>query len=280
MTAFRPQPGAQRCRPVPSHFLFVLLAVLRGCRRRRRRSPFSRPWTCFRSSGRAILEISPDGTQVAYASGAPLTLKTGQAPRSDRLIGRDGDDHRPLAGSEAEPVEPALVAGRARGSPSLRGLTPRARRSTCTGSRRTCTARVSEPARRAGGLAWSPDGRQLAFADGVPAKREPLKVKLPDAEGRDVGGACSRRSDRMVYRADGEGYLPDAFGQVIRRAGGWRRAAATHGRRLFDHDDVALGRRMAARSWPPPTGTRIRGRRSRMTARSMRSTSRSAQSVR
>jgi acylaminoacyl-peptidase len=49
----------------------------------------------------------------------------------------------------------------------------------------------------------------------VPVKREPLKVRLPEAPKGAKWAEPVQVIDRVVYRADGEGFLPDAYRQVF-----------------------------------------------------------------
>ena len=100
------------------------------------------------------------------------------------------------------------------------------------------TARVTNLLDAPAGLAWSPDGRHLAFVMRVPAKREPLKVDLPEAPKDAKWAEPLKAIDRMVYRADGEGFLPDAFAQVfVVSADGGTARQLTEG--AWDHDGVA-----------------------------------------
>jgi acylaminoacyl-peptidase len=84
------------------------------------------------------------------------------------------------------------------------------------------------------GLAWSPDGRWLAFTMPVAAERKPLKVDLPETPQGAKWADPPKLIDRLVFRVDGEGYLPNVFSQlfVIGADGG---AARQLTRGDFDH---------------------------------------------
>jgi dipeptidyl aminopeptidase/acylaminoacyl peptidase len=180
-------------------------------------------------------EISPDGTRIAYVRRS-FDLKSDTRRGAIWLIDRDGSNHRPLAGSSANQSSPrwspdgarlAFVAADADGAQIhmhwfKEGVTARV------------TNLLDAPAR----LAWSPDGRQLAFIMRVPAKQKPLDVKLAEAPKDAKWAEPLVAINRMVYRADGEGFLPDAFGQafVVPADGGAPRQL-TDG--AFDHDDIA-----------------------------------------
>ena len=84
-------------------------------------------------------------------------------------------------------------------------------------------------------LAWSPDGRWLAFTMAAPAERKPLKVELPQAPQGASWADPPKLIDRLVYRIDGEGYLPPSFSQlfVIAAEGGPARQLT---RGDFDHE--------------------------------------------
>ncbi|MEX1086381.1 MAG: S9 family peptidase [Steroidobacteraceae bacterium] len=157
-------------------------------------------------------KIAPDGSQVAYVRQS-FDIKTDKRRRAIWLVDKDGTNHRPLAGSAANESSPrwspdgsrlAFVASDADGAQiHVRWL--------AEGVTSRVTNLIEVPSR----LAWSPDGRQLAFVMRVAAKHEPLKVKLPEAPKGASWAEPLKAIDRMVYRADGEGFLPDAFSQVF-----------------------------------------------------------------
>jgi dipeptidyl aminopeptidase/acylaminoacyl peptidase len=181
-------------------------------------------------------EISPDGSQVAYVRRS-FDIKNDSRRGSIWLIDREGANHRPLVGGASNQSSPrwspdgtrlAFVASETEGSAQIHvhwiaeGVTSRV------------TNLIETPTR----LAWSPDGRQLAFVMRVAAKRVPLKVTLPEAPKGAKWAEPLQAIDRMVYRADGEGFLPDAFGQafVVPADGGSARQL-TDG--PWDHKDIA-----------------------------------------
>ena len=49
----------------------------------------------------------------------------------------------------------------------------------------------------------------------VPAEHKPLKVELPEAPKGAKWADPPKLIDRMVFRADGEGYLPNSFSQLF-----------------------------------------------------------------
>ncbi|MGH8131606.1 MAG: prolyl oligopeptidase family serine peptidase [Steroidobacteraceae bacterium] len=158
-------------------------------------------------------QIAPDGSRVAYVRQS-FDIKSDNRRGTIWLVDRDGGNHRPLAGSANNESSPrwspdgtrlALVATDADGSAQIhvhwleQGVTSRVTNLTETPTR----------------LTWSPDGRQLAFVMRVATKHEPLKVKLPEAPQGARWADPLKAIDRMVYRADGEGFLPDAFRHVF-----------------------------------------------------------------
>jgi acylaminoacyl-peptidase len=63
-------------------------------------------------------------------------------------------------------------------------------------------------------IAWSPDGRAIAFTMFVPEKPQPL-VAMPDKPEGATWAEPPRVIRRLVYRADGEGYLRDGNTHVF-----------------------------------------------------------------
>ncbi len=180
-------------------------------------------------------QISPDGAEVAYVRQS-FDVKSDSRRRMIWLVDRDGGNHRPLAGGSASQASP-------RWSPDGKRL---AFVSADEGGAQIhmhwlaqgVTARVTNLLDAPSGLVWSPDGRHLAFVMRVPAKRQPLKVDLPEAPKDAKWAEPLKAIDRMVYRADGEGFLPDAFAQVfVVSADGGTARQLTEG--AWDHDGVA-----------------------------------------
>ncbi len=181
-------------------------------------------------------QISPDGSQVAYVRWS-FDIKTDMRRSMIWIVGKDGSNHRPLIGSAANEASPrwsadgsrvAFVANDTDGSAQIhvhwvaQGVTSRVTNLTDVPSR----------------LVWSPDGKTLAFAMRVPTRREPLKVKLPEAPKGAKWADPVQAIDRMVYRADGEGFLPDAFRQVfVVPADGGSARQLTEG--PWQHDELA-----------------------------------------
>ena len=236
-----------------STLLLVLHRRAAGRAAPRRRSPHSRPWTCSRSSGRATRR-SRRTARRSPTSASSFDVKTDSRRRRS---GSSAATAATTARSRAATRASRARAGRrtARGSPSSRRTTT-ARRSTCTGSAQGVTARVTNLLDAPAGLAWSPDGRQLAFVMRVPAKREPLKVELPEAPKDAKWAEPLKAIDRMVYRADGEGFLPDAFAQVFVVSADGGTAAPAHRRRVRPRRRRLVGGRHA-RSWCRRTATRM-----------------------
>lgn len=180
-------------------------------------------------------QISPDGTQVAYVRRS-FDIKTDKRRGDIWIVDRDGRNHRPLAGGAGSQSSP-------RWSPDGRRLAfvavdDEGAQIHMHWFAEGVTARVTNLVEAPSDLAWSPDGRQLAFVMRVPVKHEPLDVKLPAAPEGATWAEPLKAIDRMVYRADGEGYLPDAFAQAfVVPAEGGSAHQLTDG--PFDHDDIA-----------------------------------------
>jgi acylaminoacyl-peptidase len=196
---------------------WVLIAVALACAAEAPAAtqslPSFSPMDVFALEWASDPQIAPDGSQVAYVRRS-FDIKTDKRVGSIWLVARDGSNHRPLVGGNANEGSPrwspdgarlAFVSADADGGAQIfvhwlrEGVTTRV------------TNLTESPAR----LQWSPDGRTLAFVMRVPAKRKPLKVELPEPPKGARWAEPLQAIDRMVYRADGEGFLPDAFRQVF-----------------------------------------------------------------
>ncbi len=210
--------------------LLVAIAALPAAAR-----PAFAPMDVFSLEWASDPEVSPDGAQVAYVRRS-FDIKTDSRRGAIWLVDRDGGNHRPLTGGAGNQSSP-------RWSPDGKRLAfvaadPDGAQIHMHWFAQGVTARVSNLLDAPSDLAWSPDGRQLAFVMRVPARHDPLKVKLPEAPKDAAWAEPLKAIDRMVYRADGEGYLPDAFAQVfVVPADGGSPRQLTEGN--FDHDDVA-----------------------------------------
>src|ERR1700722_17696806 len=174
--------------------------------------PAFKPMDVFDLQWAADPEVSPDGRNVAYVR-MGYDIKTDRARGSVWLVGVDGKNERPLSG--------APISGSPRWSPDGSRIAYIARTAdnssqffmywTASG----VSASISNFTDSPSGLAWSPDGKWLAFTMPVAQERKPLKVELPEAPKNAKWADPPKLIDRIVFRADGEGYLPSSFSQVF-----------------------------------------------------------------
>ena len=194
--------------------------------------PLFKPLDVFDLQWVADPQISPDGRTVAYLR-MKYDIKTDRPRGTVWLVGADGKHDRPLtsAPSSSSPrwspdgSRIAYVSRDADGSSQL----------FMYWLESGASAAISNFTETPGSLAWSADGKWLAFTMPVPAEHKPLKVDLPEAPKGSHWAEPPRLIDRMVYRFDGEGYLPNTFSQLfIVSADGGAARQLTHGD--FDAD--------------------------------------------
>jgi acylaminoacyl-peptidase len=157
-------------------------------------------------------EISPDGRSIAYVRMA-MDIKTDRPRGTVWLVGVDGKHPHPLSGAEdssrprwsPDGTRIAYIGVGSDGSKQL----------FMYWSGQAVSAAISHFTESPSSLAWSPDGRWLAFTMPVPAQRKPLKVDLLEAPKGAKWAEPPKLIDRMVFRVDGEGYLPNTYSQLF-----------------------------------------------------------------
>jgi dipeptidyl aminopeptidase/acylaminoacyl peptidase len=174
--------------------------------------PLFKPVDVFDLQWAADPQISPDGRSIAYVRKA-MDVKTDRIRSEIWLVDADGKHSRPLSSTDDSSAP--------RWSPDgsriayLGGGTDGSRQLFVYWAQNGVTSAISHFTEAPSKLAWSPDGRWLAFTMPVPAEHKPLKVELPEAPKGAKWADPPKLIDRVVYRVDGEGYLPNSFGQVF-----------------------------------------------------------------
>lgn len=189
--------------------------------------PPLKPIDIFDLQWAADPQISPDARSIAYVR-MRFDIKTDRRRGNVWLMGVDGKHSRPLSGAAAsgsprwspDGTRIAFVSRDADGSSQLFMYWVE------SGASSAISNFTESPA----SLAWSPDGKWLAFTMAVGADHHPLKVELPEAPKNAHWAEPPKIIDRMVYRADGEGYLANTYEQLfIVSADGGAARQLTHG---------------------------------------------------
>ena len=157
------------------------------------------------------VQISPDGKSIVYVR-VSHDIMTDRARRNLWIVNADGTGNRPLRSEAKNFSSPrwspdgrrlAYISA-AEGSPQLYV------RWIDTGQ----TALLTNLQEGPGAIAWSPDGKSIAFTQLVPVKKPPLATPPEKPEGAQWAPPV-KVIDTVVYRADGAGYLEAGFQHVF-----------------------------------------------------------------
>lgn len=162
-----------------------------------------RPEIVFQLEAASDPHFAPDGSTIAYVR-RTNDAETDQTQSSIWLVAPDGSQHQSL-------VEGDAITGSPRWSPDSRllaytrltedGVSLHVR--DADGTDRHLTQLSGQPS----GLAWSPDGRRLAWSIFRPSPG-PVAAALP-AAGPDAERApVAEVENRLVFRLDGAGAIP------------------------------------------------------------------------
>jgi dipeptidyl aminopeptidase/acylaminoacyl peptidase len=155
--------------------------------------------------------ISPDGDRVVYQRNF-MDVMSDMRRSNLWIVHADGSNHRPLTSGNYSDSSP-------RWSPDGERLLYVSNREG-TAQLYLCwmdtgqTARLTQLGENPSGLAWSPDGKLIAFSMLVQEKREPFAAMPSKPEGAEWAPPV-KVIDRLIYRADGQGYLKQGHRQLF-----------------------------------------------------------------
>lgn len=198
-------------------------------------TPSLSPADVFELEYAANPQISPDGRQVVYQRRSfDRLLDRGRGQLW--MVGADGSSHRPLLDGDLEASTPRWSPDGSRLAYVAADRDGRAQlfvRYLAAGASTAVTQLPDAPL----SMEWSPDGARLAFTMRVPRQHEPLALDLPKAPKGAKWAEPLVVIDRMVFRGDGRGMLPDAYAQVfVVPAEGGTPRQLTEG--PYDHGDL------------------------------------------
>ncbi len=156
-------------------------------------------------------QISPDGRQIVYVR-TFMDIMTDRQRSTLWIVNADGSDHRPLTTGSENHWSP-------RWSPDGGRLIylsgeDHAAQVYCRWMDTGQTARLAQLTAPASGIAWSPDGRHIAFSMPVPAPVEPF-VKMPAKPPGAEWAEPAKVIRKVLYRMDGVGYLKDMYFHIF-----------------------------------------------------------------
>jgi len=157
------------------------------------------------------VQVSPDGSRIVYVR-VSHDIMTDRARRNLWIVNSDGSNNRPLRSEAKNFSSPrwspdgtrlAYVSA-AEGSPQLYV------RWMDSGQ----TALLTNLTHGPDAIAWSADGKSIAFTQLVPADKKPLATPPPKPEGAQWAPPV-KIIDSVVYRFDGAGYIEPGFQHIF-----------------------------------------------------------------
>lgn len=153
-------------------------------------------------------QISPDGQRIVYVR-TSMDIMKDRRTSTLWMITPDGSGHRPVSSASQPEFSPRWSPDGSRlayGSMSSNDTQQIFLRWMDTGT----TAKLTQLTQPFGDLYWSPDGKWLAFSMFIPQEKKPMATLPEKPEGAEWA-TPAKVIDKMVYRADGEGYLKAGY---------------------------------------------------------------------